>query len=303
MKPNAIGRALVPLLLGVGTLHAQSGRSQPPTPDSAALPGQVVDVAAGEFFFQAPDSIPAGLTTFRLRQIGLVHQRMIAGGAARDSMAADPADQTRGFHMLWLVRLDSGKTAADFYRAVQAREPWPWARSLGGPGFAMPPGTSNATLVLEPGNYVITCFVGSAHEDRRRYHLLNGMFRALTVLPNPAPVAAMPAPDVVVRVSESGALQYSAPILAGRRVLRIENAGPRPYEFSVRRVVPGRTTAEALAWRRPVDFPRTPPPFEPLGGLSDVPSGGSLTTTMNFEPGDYFVAAGRHPFTVLPARR
>jgi hypothetical protein len=112
----------------------------------------------------------------------------------------------------------------------------------------------------------------------------------------------MPAPDVVIRVSETGALQYSAPIVAGRRMLRIENAGPRSYEFSVRRVASGRTTADALAWR-PTDSPRRPPPFEPIGGLSDVPAGGSLITTIDFEPGDHFVAAGRHPFTVLPARR
>ena len=300
MRPHAIGWTLVPLVLAVGTLRAQPAGSPPAAAE--ALPGRVVEVAAGEFFFQAPDSIPAGLTTFRLRQIGLVHQRVLAGGAARDSLGAHPADQTRGLHMLWLVRLDSGKTAADLYRAAQASERTTgWARSLGGPGFALPPGTSNATLVLAPGNYVIVCYVGSAREDRTRYHLLNGMFRALTVLPNPAPSSAMPAADVVIRVSETGALQYSAPIVAGRRVLRIENAGPRPYEFSVRRVAPGRTTADALAWR-PIDSPRTPPPFEPIGGLSDVPSGGSLVTTMNFQPGDHFVAAGRHPFTVLPAR-
>jgi len=301
MIPNAIGRALMPLLLGAGTLHAQP-RGDSPTPTSAALPGRVVEVAAGEFFFQAPDSIPAGLTTFRLRQIGLVHQRVIAGGAALDSLAMHPDDQTRGLHMLWLVRLDSGKTAADLYRAAQAGERTTgWTRPLGGPGFALPPGTSNATLILEPGDYVIICYVGSAREDRKRYHFLNGMFRALTVLPNAKPVAAMPAPDVVIRVSETGVLQYSAPIVAGRRVLRIENAGARSYEFSVRRVAPGRTSAEALAWR-PNDSPRTPPPFEPIGGLSDVPPGGSLVTTITFHPGDHFVAAGRQPFTVLPAR-
>ena len=300
MIPHAIGLVLVPVVLAAAALHAQPGGS--PSTASAALPGRVVDVAAGEFFFQAPDSIPAGLTTFRLRQIGLVHQRVIAGGAARDSLAAHPDDQTRGFHMLWLVRLESGKTATDLYSAALARErTTDWARHLGGPGFALPPGTSNATLLLEPGNYVIVCHVGSAREDRKRHHFLNGMFRALTVLPNPAPMAAMPAPDVVIRVSETGALQYSAPIVAGRRVLRIENAGPRSYEFSVRRVASGRTTADALAWR-PTDSPRTPPPWEPIGGLSDVPSGGSLVTTMTFQPGDHFVAAGRHPFTVLPAR-
>jgi hypothetical protein len=293
----------VPLLLAAGALGAQPARPPRLAPDSAPLPGRVVDVAAGEFFFRAPDSIPAGLTTFRLRQIGLVHQRVMAGGAARDSMALDPRDGTRGLHMLWLVRLDRGKTAADLHRAAQAGERrTAWSQDLGGPGFAMPPGTSNATLVLEPGNYVIACFVGSAREDRKRFHLLNGMFRALTVVPTTTSVAALPAPDVVVRVSADNSLQYSAPILAGRRVLRVENMGPKHYEFSVRRVLPGRTTAEALAWR-PVDSPRTPPPFEPVGGLSDVPAGGSLITTITFEPGDYFVAAGRRAFTVPPARR
>jgi hypothetical protein len=36
-----------------------------------------------------------------------------------------------------------------------------------------------------------------------------------------------------------------------------------------------------------------------------VPAGGSLITTMAFEPGDYFVgfADRRKPFTVRPARR
>jgi hypothetical protein len=302
--PHLIVRALVPLVLGAGTLHAQQASASRAAPDSAALPGRIVEVEAGEFFFKAPDSISAGLTTFRMRQIGLVHHRVLAGGAARDSLASDRGDQTRGFHMLWLVRLDSGKTATDFYRAVQAREPTPWARSMGGPAFAMPPRTSNATLVLEPGSYVLTCFVGSAREDRTRHHLLNGMFRALTVLPTREPVANAPVADVVVRISESGSVDYSTPILAGRRVLRVENARARPYEFTIRRVLPGRSTEEALAWRQQ-DAPTTSFPFVQWGGLSDVPAGGSMITTIDFEPGVYFVGTGRMgrvPFTVLPAR-
>ncbi len=292
------------LVLFVGpVLHAQPVRPAVTGTAVDPLPGRVVDVAAGEFFFQAPDSIPAGLTTFRLRQIGLVHRRASMGGAARDSGAADRGDQTRGFHMLWIVRLDSGKTMAEFYRAVHAREPAPWARSLGGPGFAAPPRTSNATLVLAPGHYVLTCFVGSAREDRTRYHLLNGMFRALTVEPARTPAARAPVPEVVMRISESGTLHLSAPLMAGRRIVRVENAGARDYEFAIRRVLLGRTTAEALAWRQR-ERPTTAMPYEQWGGLADVPAGGSLITTMTFEPGDYFVGfADRIPFTVVPARR
>ena len=40
------------------------------------------------------------------------------------------------------------------------------------------------------------------------------------------------------------------------------------------------------------------------GGLADVPPGGSVTTTMTFEPGDYLVGFDtRVPFTAVPARR
>ena len=283
-------------------LPAQSPRPARTVPAERPLPGHVVDVAAGEFFFQAPDTIPAGLTTFRLRQVGLVHERAQRSAAARDSGGLDRGDQTRGFHMLWLVRLDSGRTMADFHRAEQAREPTPWARILGGPGFAMPPETSNATLDLAPGDYVLACFVGSAREDRTRYHLLNGMVRALTVRPAPGPGARAPVPDAIVRIAADGAVRLSAPLTAGRRVIRVENAGTERYEFVVRRILPGHATADALAWRRRDGA--GPAPFEPLGGLSDVPGGASLITTLTLAPGDHFLGSGRRtPFTVLPAPR
>ena len=297
MSFRAINRALVMLLIVTSAVQAQ--RQGAP---SDALPGRVVDVDAGEFFLRAPDSIPAGLTTFRLHQVGLVRRRVSAGGAARDSMTLDRGDQTRGFHMLWVVRLDEGKTVAEFYRAAQAGERQPWARSLGGPGFVMPPATTNATLVLEPGNYVLVCHVGSARDDRSRQHLRHGMFRALTVVASRAPVARIPVADVIVRISAQGKLHFSVPLVAGRRVVRVENAGDRDYEFQVRRVLPGHSVAEAIAWRRR-DGPLTVPPFEPAGGLSDVPAGGSLTTTMTFAAGDHFVgAAARVPFVVARRR-
>lgn len=265
----------------------------------SALPGNVVDVAAGEFFFQAPDSIPAGLTTFRLRQTGLVHHRASAGGPARDSMTADRGDQTRGFHMLWVVRLDDGKSVSDFYEAMRAGEPAPWAHKLGGPGFVIPPGTANATLALAPGNYVLACFVGSARADRSRSHLLNGMFRAMTVVPSRAPAAHMPEPDVVAQVSAGGNLSFSGPITAGERIVRVDNAGAKGYEFVVRRVLPGSTAAEAIAWRR--DRSTGAQPFELIGGISDVPPGGSVTTTIAFAPGEHVVGSTvRVGFTVLP---
>ena len=85
--------------------------------------------------------------------------------------------------------------------------------------------------------------------------------------------------------------------------MRVENAGARDYEFQVRRVRPGHTAAEAMAWRRPAgSLARAP--FDPVGGLSDVPRGGSVTTTLTLPAGDYFVGgATRVPFRVVSAQR
>lgn len=195
-------------LCGAVALQAQTRTA------ASRLSGHIVDIEAGEFFFRGPDTISAGLTTFRLRQVGLVQQRVRADGAALDSMTLDQGDQTRGFHMLWIMRLDSGKTVADFARAVQANTAKPWAKSLGGPGFVLPPNTTNATLVLEPGIYVLVRQVGSLREDRSRHHTRNGMFRGPTVMPSQTPTAPMPKADVVVRIAEDGTLHFSGPAVS-----------------------------------------------------------------------------------------
>ena len=129
------------------------------------------------------------------------------------------------------------------------------------------------------------------------------MFKALTVVPARSAPPPDPDPDVVMRLTAAGALELSSPVMAGRRLIRVENAGAKRYEFQIRRVLPGHTTDEAIAWR-PADNPGTGMPYEILGGLSDVPPGESMLTTMTFEPGDYFVGSPmRTPFTVLPEPR
>ena len=297
-------RAIALGMVAVSTLRLAHGQVPGTRQGTEPLPGRVVDVKAGEFFFQAPDSIPAGLTTFRLRQIGLVVDRLSAGATGR-ALVADKGDDTRGAHMLWVVRLDDGKTVADLHRAAQAGErTTTWAKQLGGPSFALPPRTSNATLDLAPGNYALVCYIGSARADRTRYHLLNGMFRALTVLPATAAKVSVPRPNVIARITEGGTVQFSAPITAGLMVIRVENATDEEYEFKFQRVPSGLTGTQFLSQ------PPSAGPGVPWGGLSGVPPRGVVMTTIDFEPGEYVVGTWppiRHPtsqvITVTPGRR
>lgn len=266
----------------------------PKSADMERLPGRVVDVSVGEFYIRAPDSIPAGLTTFRLHQLGdrLTNPEKVR---AENLAPATPAnDPTRSFHMLWITRLEKGRTVSEWFDAQTKGEPTPWAVDLGGPASSDPPRTSNATLVLEPGTYALVCHVGSAREDKNRSHLLKGMFRPLTVVASKSSTASLPVPDVTARIITGGKVQLSGPVKAGRQVIRVVNETPKSHEFILVRVKEGRTAAEVPVWKRQDG---TPHPFESRGGLSDIPPGATRSITAVFEPGAYVFWTVRSPDT------
>jgi hypothetical protein len=227
-------------------------------PGTGALPGHVVDVVAGDFYLQAPDTIPAGLTTLRVQ----VRQ---------------------GDHIAILVRLDSGHTATDLLRARReghARPPW--LHFIGGPGFPGAGGTANATMVLAPGQYLLMCDV-EARDGM--HHFEKGMFRSLVVraAPTATPAALVPKPDAIVRMRDH-VFDFSGPIHAGSRVLRVVNDGSVLHEFRLVHVLPGRTGKESLAWK-PSD--KTPRPDEDVMALVGIAPRGELTTTVTFVKGEY----------------
>lgn len=268
MKRNTrLSMFLLAVLASGGALDAQT----------SILPGRVVDIRVGEFFVEAADSVPAGVLTLRLTQTGDIVKPFPA------DMEKLRADLTYHFHMIWLVRLDSGKTINDLIRAERDDAPTPWATILGGPAFADAPGSSNVSLVVPAGSYALVCYVGSAREDRSRYHLLKGMARPLKVTDAPR-AGELPAPQLTVVLRKDSTLVQDT-LKAGSYRIRVRNEMARGADFHVNRVRAGYTVAQARQWR-----PRmlTEPPRHAVGGVVSVPLGGALMTTVVLEPGDYF---------------
>jgi hypothetical protein len=193
------------------------------------------------------------------------------------------ADLTYHFHMVWLVRLDSGKTVNDLILAERDRRPTPWARILGGPAFADTPGSSNVTLIVPSGNYGLVCYVGSARDDRSRYHLLKGMARSLKVTDAPGG-ARLPQVELTVVVRNDTTVVRDT-LKAGAYRILVVNEGQRPADFNIGRVKPGFTVAQAREWRSRT---LTESPKQAVGGVVYVPSKQGLMTSVVLEPGDYF---------------
>jgi hypothetical protein len=254
----------------------------------------VIPVEAGEFFIKAPDTVSAGLATFVLRQVGDILTDKKKALAENLAPASPQNDPTRAFHMVWVVRLDSGHTVNEWYESAVKGEKVPWATHLGGPSFAEPPITTNATMVLSPGSYVLVCYVGSGRADKTRYHVMRGMFKPLTVRPASATAQALPRGDVRAIITGTGQVTLNGTLRKGTQSIRVTNETDKSQEFTVHRIKPGRSATEALTWNR---TDGTGHPFESVGGFSDVPPGASLLTTITFEPGTYVLWTIRNPAT------
>src|ERR1043166_9257816 len=162
--------------LAVASLVAAAGctRQAP----RAAGPN-VVTIIATEYAFAVPDTIPAGLTTFRL------------------------VNQGKELHHASLVRLGDGKTAADFQAGLVAAmknhtPPPSWMGFAGGPSAVTLGDTAIATQVLEPGSYLFVCWIPSLDGVP---HVMKGMMHPLVVTAGATPTTAEPSADVTDRKS------------------------------------------------------------------------------------------------------
>jgi hypothetical protein len=230
------------------------------TPKVASKPvvkARVVTVTGKDFKFDAPDEIPAGLTEFRFLNKG------------------------PSIHHMQILRLTNGKTFGDLSAALKRQGPPPkWMKEVGGPNAPAPGMESNATLMLEPGNYAIICFVDIGGAP----HFTKGMVRPLKVVAATGPAAVRPTPDVTVTLVDYG-FNFSTPVLAGTRTIQVQNSGPQNHEVELVQLAPGKTANDFLAWAGA--GMKGAPPAKPIGGVAAIERGMSQTFSANFTPGNY----------------
>jgi hypothetical protein len=228
--------------------------------EAGSRAARVVNVKAFDYRFEAPTSIRSGTTTFKMQNVG-----------------KEP-------HHLWIVKLAEGKTAADFTKAMQA---WgsalkmpSWAVDVGGPNSAGAGETAEGTMTLEPGKYMLVCWVPSPDG---MLHVMKGMVRELNVT-GPAVAAAEPKADVTL-VMDDYTFELSNPITPGHHTIRFENRAAQSHEAVIARLLPDKTLAQAITW---LDAGQAgPAPVELLGGASGLAKGRHMFITADFQPGHY----------------
>lgn len=257
-----------------------------------AADAHIVEVIAEDYAFQAPDAIPSGWTTFRMRNEGeethFIFLTRLAGDRTYDEYILDVgrpiAEVLRSQRAGELDKAQAGE------RLGAAIPAWYWsdAVSLGGPGLVAPGGVSQATVRLEPGTYVMECYMKTPDGE---LHWMEGMIRPLTVTSTPSGASA-PAADVHMTLTTDG-FSTDGPLRAGLRTVAVRFAEQPEVGFGndvhVVRLEDGMTAAELIPW---MDFLnvhglQNPAPAEFLGGVQERPAGHTAYFTVDLAPGRY----------------
>jgi hypothetical protein len=213
-------------------------------------------VHAKDFAFESPDSITAGWTTFHLVNDG------------------------QALHHVQIVRLDSGKTAADLQAALRNPGPPPsWARFIGGPNAPDPNSQVDGMIDLAPGNYVLLCMVDMPGGVP---HFAKGMVRPLTVTAGGGPTIE-PVADATISLVDY-AFTIDGKLNAGAHVIKVVNNGPQAHEVEMVKLAPGKTAKDMLAW---IAKPDGPPPGNAIGGIAGAVPGSPNYFKADLTPGKY----------------
>ena len=284
LAPTAPGDRMfarsVLLISCIAVLPACTARDEAVQTDTTTGAPNVVSLTASEYAFRAPDSIPAGWTTFRL------------------------ANHGAEIHYGHIVRLDAGKTVPElvdaYAEAIRTSGPRPtWLTRFGGPGGTAPGDSSSVTQYLEPGEYVWICPV---EDSTGTPHFARGEFKPFVVRSastRTADRAAAPAAGTVIRLADFS-FALDVPVRAGRHTIRVENAGMEPHDLVLWKLAPGKTVEDVRISlnperaRRPDQGGDLPQPLESLGrgagGIAAIAPGMEAFFDANFTPGEYVLA-------------
>ncbi|MEO7038911.1 MAG: hypothetical protein ABI446_02825 [Gemmatimonadaceae bacterium] len=257
-------------LLSIMPMIASTPGLDPATHDMiealhAGAKPNVVTVVASEFSFEMPLSIPAGLTTFELRN----HGKLV--------------------HHLTVARLDSGKTAGDAVEAMvrlgHNLRPG-YMRATGGPNAVMPGAATNATVELAPGRYIAYCEVPGPTPAR---HYMMGMVKQFEVTPS-SKSGAFSVADIKMGLSDY-TFVLSRPLTRGHHVIAVTNGSTQPHMVAIKRYpigYPAGTAANQLAaWaKNPLGRPS---PGVSVGGITEIGPAGVAVMESDVGPGMYLL--------------
>lgn len=268
-------------------------------PESAPAPN-VVEVTATydassntHQFVTDIEEIPSGWTTFRLiNSAPAIHFLVLE--SLPDSITVD--NSRREVVPVFQQAMDlinDGQADSGFARLAELPDWYAGVRFMGGPGLASPGQSTEATVYLEPGRYMMECYVKSAEG---LFHSSLGMTRGFTVTEERS--NATPPSDVTLEMTLTNAgFGIEGKATPGHHTVAVHFAEANPpllgNDVHLVKLGEGATIEDVTAWMdwsQPagmVSEHDAAPAFQFVGGTQEMPQGSTAYFTVDLTEGRY----------------
>lgn len=253
--------------------------------DESATDSSAINLIMQDFAFAMVDSIKSGWVTFRMDNRGEeLHEFFMHRLPDDISFEEMHAQVVMPMDSLQRLLLEGEIDSSQHQKAVQQAYPQ-WISNLrpyGGGGHISPGKMAETTMKLDPGNYVMTCFINSPNGRR---HLFQGMIKPVVVKEDSSN-SAIPEPDVEVTNAGSD-ITMNGSFGTGKQTMALQ-VQESSEEDSV-----SYSTAFLIRLNESTDIEdldnyfQKPHQFEVLGGTLGVPSGQKSFVSAELNPGNY----------------
>ena len=184
-------------------------------------------------------------------------------------------------HMLGVLAVPVGYTPATFVDSLVHQHIPPDVKGWAGVDVVSPGDTAIVSAYFPPGQYAVGCFVKSPDGV---LHVVKGMAGSFDVVAA-ADTGLAPVSDAVATMSGSNIDLTGTPLKSGVRTLRVLSDGPHFRDFQLLKLLPGRSSQDALTWY--ANRATVAPAATAIGGVSGMYAGQKASMTANFTPGSY----------------
>lgn len=288
VNPATTAAALLAALAVI--VSAESATAQGAQPASA---DPILEITATDYAFLAPASVPAGWVPIRFTNEGaephFVFISRLPEGRTVDDYEASILPTFDG---AWRAVRDDGASVEAALGQLQSALPewYGGVHMIGGPGYLSPGRTSETVIRLEPGSYVLECYMKTADG---RIHYMEGMVRPLEVVAGDG-IGSPPKADVQVTLTNQG-VSLDGAIAPGRVTFAVHAAQNPEVGFGhsahLARLAPDTEVGDVVSWVNwfTARGMSAPAPAEFVGGVHFMPEGATAFFTADLEPGRYLL--------------
>ena len=251
----------------------------------------VMEIAAVDYAFRIPESVPSGWTTIRLANEGEEEHLAVLWKMPGDRGVDDYVEGVVEPFVMAYDSLMAGVVDEQGMWRIFAENAAPWSaevRAMGGPGFIAPGRTADTTVKLEPGRYVMECYVKTPEGE---WHTELGMLAEFVVTDDST---GMSEPDADMELTLSNdAIATEGTLTAGGTTIAVHYAehpeAGLGNDVHLARLEEDGSIEEIVRWTdwRRAEGLRAPAPALFLGGAQEMPVGYTSYFTVELEPGRY----------------